>query len=71
MVLEFAGGGSVYKILSSDHMKSRLTPYSRLYIVETLSAALEYLTAKTFSIAISSPRTFVSGKVGKSIRKWF
>jgi hypothetical protein len=46
MVLEFAAGGSVHKILSSDYLKSRLTPYSRLYIVETLSAALEYLHIK-------------------------
>jgi serine/threonine protein kinase len=46
MVLEFAAGGSVHKILSSDHLKSRLTPNSRLYIVETLSAALEYLHSK-------------------------
>lgn len=43
MVLEFAAGGSIHKILTTDHLKARLTPYSRLYIAQTLVAALEYL----------------------------
>jgi Protein kinase domain len=43
--MEYAAGGSLHSILSSQDQRSKLFPSSRLYVAHALVAALEYLHA--------------------------
>jgi Protein kinase domain len=46
LVMEYAAGGSLHTILVTPAQRKKLTPSLRLYVAETLVAALEYLHAK-------------------------
>jgi len=46
MVLEFANGGSVHSILASKAKRTLFSPSTRLYVAQSLAAALEYLHTK-------------------------